>query len=90
MLCLNSGMSYVLNGSGACREQDRFLPIANINRIMKRTLPPNAKVAKEAKDVIQECVSEFISFITSEYVRVVDLLLLFFLNPVCVPFDMFC
>ena len=48
------------------REQDRFLPIANISRIMKRALPPNAKVAKEAKETVQECVSEFISFITSE------------------------
>ncbi len=48
------------------REQDRFLPIANISRIMRRALPPNAKVSKEAKETIQESVSEFISFITSE------------------------
>ena len=54
--------------SPGCREHDRFLPIANISRIMKRTLPPNAKIAKDAKDIVQECVSEFISFITSEYV----------------------
>lgn len=50
----------------ASREQDRYLPIANIGRIMKRSLPKNAKIAKDAKDVVQECVSEFISFITSE------------------------
>lgn len=49
------------------REQDRFLPIANISRIMKKALPPNAKIAKDAKETVQECVSEFISFITSEY-----------------------
>jgi len=48
------------------REQDRFLPIANIARIMKKVLPGNAKIAKDAKECIQECVSEFISFITSE------------------------
>mmetsp|Transcript_8406 Transcript_8406/g.12824 ORF Transcript_8406/g.12824 Transcript_8406/m.12824 type:complete len:208 (+) Transcript_8406:233-856(+) len=48
------------------REQDRFLPIANISRIMKRSLPENAKIAKDAKETVQECVSEFISFITSE------------------------
>ncbi|KAJ1413563.1 hypothetical protein B484DRAFT_455039 [Ochromonadaceae sp. CCMP2298] len=48
------------------REQDRFLPIANIARIMKTELPGNAKIAKDAKESIQECVSEFISFITSE------------------------
>ena len=49
------------------KEQDRFLPIANVARIMKRALPENAKIAKEAKECVQECVSEFISFITSEY-----------------------
>lgn len=48
------------------REQDRFLPIANIARIMKKVLPGNAKIAKDAKESLQECVSEFISFITSE------------------------
>ena len=50
----------------AVREQDRFLPIANISRIMKKALPANAKIAKDAKETVQECVSEFISFITSE------------------------
>ncbi|KAI9091847.1 histone-fold-containing protein [Phlyctochytrium arcticum] len=48
------------------REQDRFLPVANVARLMKRALPENSKIAKEAKDCIMECVSEFISFITSE------------------------
>ena len=51
--------------AAAC-EQDRFLPIANISRIMKKALPSNAKIAKDAKETVQECVSEFISFITSE------------------------
>ncbi|KAF4460518.1 CCAAT-binding subunit HAP3 [Fusarium albosuccineum] len=40
-----------------------FAPVA---RIMKNALPENAKIAKEAKECMQECVSEFISFITSE------------------------
>ena len=35
---------------------------------MKRALPSNAKIAKDAKETVQECVSEFISFITSECV----------------------
>mmetsp|Transcript_6718 Transcript_6718/g.16712 ORF Transcript_6718/g.16712 Transcript_6718/m.16712 type:complete len:175 (-) Transcript_6718:833-1357(-) len=52
--------------NGMAREQDRFLPIANISRIMKKALPNNAKIAKDAKETVQECVSEFISFITSE------------------------
>ncbi|KAG2003710.1 transcriptional activator [Coprinopsis cinerea AmutBmut pab1-1] len=51
---------------GEYREQDRFLPIANVARIMKSSVPPTAKIAKDAKECVQECVSEFISFITSE------------------------
>ncbi|KAJ3612046.1 hypothetical protein NHX12_020323 [Muraenolepis orangiensis] len=42
------------------REQDIYLPIANVARIMKNA------IAKDAKECVQECVSEFISFITSE------------------------
>ncbi|PKU70907.1 nuclear transcription factor Y subunit B-1 [Dendrobium catenatum] len=52
--------------SGSSKEQDRFLPIANVSRIMKRSLPANAKISKEAKETVQECVSEFISFVTGE------------------------
>ncbi|KAL6613848.1 hypothetical protein ACP70R_036118 [Stipagrostis hirtigluma subsp. patula] len=55
-------------GAGAeeIKEQDRLLPIANVGRIMKQILPPNAKISKEAKETMQECVSEFISFVTGE------------------------
>jgi histone H3/H4 len=49
------------------KEQDRLLPIANVARIMKQAVPSNAKIAKDAKETVQECVSEFIAFITSEY-----------------------
>lgn len=48
------------------REQDGFLPIANISRIMKKGIPQNGKIAKDSKEFVQECVSEFVSFITSE------------------------
>ncbi|KAH9943539.1 histone-fold-containing protein [Amylocystis lapponica] len=51
---------------GEYREQDRYLPIANVSRIMKAAVPATAKISKEAKECVQECVSEFISFITSE------------------------
>lgn len=33
---------------------------------MKTAIPQNGKIAKDAKECVQECVSEFISFITSE------------------------
>lgn len=39
--------------------------IANVARIMRESLPPSAKIAKESKECLQECVSEFISFIVS-------------------------
>lgn len=48
------------------REQDRYLPIAMIYRIMRKSIPQSAKISKDAKECAQECVSEFISFITSE------------------------
>ncbi|KAJ0800702.1 putative transcription factor Hap3/NF-YB family [Helianthus annuus] len=47
-------------------EHDKLLPVANVGRIMKRVLPPTAKISKEAKETIQECASEFISFVTGE------------------------
>ncbi|CAH8388716.1 unnamed protein product [Eruca vesicaria subsp. sativa] len=37
------------------REQDRFMPIANVIRIMRRILPIQAY----SKETIQECVSEY-------------------------------
>merc|ERR1712170_299388 len=51
--------------TGELREQDRFLPIANVARIMKKAIPSQGKIAKDARECVQECVSEFISFITS-------------------------
>lgn len=48
------------------RDQDRLMPIANVIRIMRKVLPAHAKIADDSKETIQECVSEFISFITSE------------------------
>ena len=66
------------------REQDRFLPIANISRIMKKSLPANAKIAKDAKETVQECVSEFISFITSEGMCVIGCSRRFVSNSFCI------
>lgn len=57
---------------GVCEPKSTETEYANIKlrisvaRIMKLALPENAKIAKEAKECMQECVSEFISFITSE------------------------
>ena len=48
------------------KEQDRILPAANIGRMMKRMLPNDVKINKDTKDFVATCVSEFISFITSE------------------------
>ena len=50
------------------KEQDRVLPMANISRIMKQCIPKLGKVSKKSKECMQECVSEFICFVTSEYI----------------------
>ncbi|KAJ8770600.1 hypothetical protein K2173_018091 [Erythroxylum novogranatense] len=62
----NDSGGHNANSESSTREQDRFLPIANVSRIMKKALPANAKISKDAKETVQECVSEFISFITGE------------------------
>lgn len=43
-----------------------FLPISNISKIMKSVLDDKLKISKEAKSLVEECVTEFICFITSE------------------------
>ncbi|KAK2966353.1 hypothetical protein RJ640_002654 [Escallonia rubra] len=48
------------------REQERFMPIANVIRIMRKILPSQVKMSENVKETIQECVSEYISFITGE------------------------
>lgn len=53
-------------GKTVYREQDRFVPLHNVARIMRHAIPHNGKVSKDAKECMQECVSECVSFITSE------------------------
>ncbi|XP_048536587.1 nuclear transcription factor Y subunit B-like [Triticum urartu] len=48
-------------GFGGVREQDRFLPIANISSVMKKAILANGKIAKDAKETLRECISEFIA-----------------------------
>ncbi|CAN6698156.1 unnamed protein product [Malus baccata var. baccata] len=48
------------------REQDRYMPIANVIRIMRMILPPHVKISDDTKETLQECVSEYIAFITGE------------------------
>ncbi|KAK4484457.1 hypothetical protein RD792_007040 [Penstemon davidsonii] len=54
------------NSNASSREQDRFLPIANVSGIMKKARPANAKISKDAKETVQEGVAEGISFVTGE------------------------
>ncbi|KAG8387162.1 hypothetical protein BUALT_Bualt03G0224500 [Buddleja alternifolia] len=48
------------------RDTDQYMPLAKVTRIMCSILQAHAKIADDAKEIMQECVSEFISFITSE------------------------
>jgi nuclear transcription Y subunit beta len=45
--------------TGPLREQDRFLPIANIAKIMKKGVPEKGKIAKDAKETLQEYIYFF-------------------------------
>lgn len=45
---------------------DHHMPAAIITRIMRRVLPDHARISDDAREAIQECVSEFIGFITEE------------------------
>lgn len=40
--------------------------VALVIRIMRKALPADAKLAKDAQECMQQCVSEFVSFIASE------------------------
>lgn len=64
--CLVNSASTSPPARSCFQVHDRFLPIANISRIMKKALPEGAKIARDAKETVQECVSEFISFVTGE------------------------
>ncbi|CEF62405.1 Nuclear transcription factor Y subunit beta [Strongyloides ratti] len=57
---------HINESKGVIPDQIRFLPIANVTRVMKRAIPQQGKLSKEARECVQECVSEFISFIASE------------------------
>ena len=52
--------------AGGVRERGGFLPVADISRVMRKAIPPNGKIDKDSKEAVQELVSEFIAFITSE------------------------
>ncbi|XBW36126.1 hypothetical protein QEN19_001703 [Hanseniaspora menglaensis] len=53
-------------------EQDKNLPLNNVANIMKSVLPEGTKISKDAKQLMQECCSELISFITSESTEIVS------------------
>ncbi|KAL6613849.1 hypothetical protein ACP70R_036119 [Stipagrostis hirtigluma subsp. patula] len=54
------------DANGGAGQDNNLLPIANVGRIMKDVLPPQAKISKRAKETIQECATEFVGFVTGE------------------------
>ena len=52
--------------SAPMRQQDCVLPVANVARVMSQALPPGIKITRDSKHLMQELVSEFIGFVTSE------------------------
>lgn len=47
-------------------DQDYYVPTANITRVMRRVLPPQAKITDDAKETVQQCVTEYINMVTNE------------------------
>ncbi|MQL83987.1 hypothetical protein Taro_016485 [Colocasia esculenta] len=47
-------------------DQDRLMPAANINRIMRKVLPTHAKIAEDTKAFVQQCVHKFMGYVTAE------------------------
>ncbi|KAF6153732.1 hypothetical protein GIB67_000965 [Kingdonia uniflora] len=41
-----------------------YMPVANVIRIMRKVLPYHAKISDDAKETVQQCVFEFIRFVT--------------------------
>lgn len=54
-------------GGGEAKEKDSSqFPAASVERIIRKAIPPNAKVSKQAIAEVQVCAGDFVSFITSE------------------------
>ncbi len=51
------------------KEGDHFVPIAAVNKVMHSVVAADVKITKEAKEFVQECVSEYILFLTGESVE---------------------
>lgn len=57
----------VANGDATDNKNGELrMPAANVARIMRRALPPNAKISEEAKKTVVKSVTEYIRFITGE------------------------
>ncbi|XP_027341169.1 nuclear transcription factor Y subunit B-8-like [Abrus precatorius] len=42
------------------------MPISNVTKIMRQILPINAKISESAKEMIQQCVTKYIAFVTKK------------------------
>lgn len=48
------------------KKDEQMLPHAGVGRIMRRALLPNAKIAVDAKQAVQEYATEFVAYVTYE------------------------
>ena len=51
------------------KEADRLLPMNNVTRIMRQSLPDGVKISSEVKDRMLEATSELIGFLTNNAVE---------------------
>ncbi|XP_054778123.1 transcriptional activator hap3-like [Prosopis cineraria] len=53
-------------GRGRGEAGQRTFSIQTIGKIMKKVLPQKARITTEVKETIEQCLTEFVAFITSE------------------------
>ncbi|XP_028754974.1 nuclear transcription factor Y subunit B-1-like [Neltuma alba] len=53
-------------GSGG---RERTFSLTKVGDTMKKVLPPKTRISKEVKEMVEQCSTEFIVFITSEAVK---------------------
>ncbi|CAN0908749.1 Nuclear transcription factor Y subunit B-6 [Linum grandiflorum] len=54
------------HGRPPLQPKEKDMPVSNIMRIMKRALPPNAKITNASKETVQKYVTQYISLVTVE------------------------
>ncbi|KAL6596572.1 hypothetical protein ACP70R_047215 [Stipagrostis hirtigluma subsp. patula] len=62
----NTNAAKAAAGTDGAAEDVTTLPTALLTRIMRRAMPPRTKIARDAKEVVNQCFAEFAAALTNE------------------------